>query len=115
MCKIVNLTITTDGNISFCHTCNKYYVEFGNIQMKISKDELKQMKKTFDGIDMEYWFSARASSIQTTQSIYIDIKPTSLRLRFNKKEFVQLKQLIETTLFLVESCKALVEIPHNKN
>lgn len=115
MCKIFNLTITTDGNISFCQSCNKYYVELGNIQMKISKVELVQMKKTLDGIDVDYWFPSLTSSIQTTQCIYIDIKPTSIRLRFSKKEFIQLMHLLETTLFLVDGCSALVEFPHNRN
>ncbi len=62
MCKIVVLTLTKDGNVSYCRCCNKYYVEFGNIQMKITKEELKQMKKTLEGIDMEYWFSVASST-----------------------------------------------------
>lgn len=115
MCKIVQLTITQNGNVSFCQSCNKYYVEFGNIQMKISKEEMKQMKKTLDAIDTEYWFSVASSNAHSQQCIYIDIRPTSVRLRFKKKEFLQLLQLLDTTLFLVEGCTALVEILHNSN
>lgn len=115
MCKIVNLTITQDGNVSFCQSCNKYYLEFGNIQMKISKEELFQMKKTLEEIDMEYWFSVATTSGQASPCIYIDIRPTSVRLRFKKQEFLRLLQLLNTTIFLVEGCRALVEIPYNNN
>ncbi len=115
MCKIVNLTITQDGNVSFCQSCNKYYLEFGNIQMKISKEELVQMKKTLDGIDMDYWFSVAETTGVSSQSIYIDIRPTTVRLRFKKQEFLRLLRLLDTTLFIVEGCRALVEIPHNCN
>lgn len=115
MCKIVVLTISNSGNVSYCRCCNKYYVEFGNIQMKLTKQELWQMKKTLDGIDMEYWFSVANSIGYSSDSIYIDIRPTSVRLKFTKQEFLRLLQLLDTTLFLVEGIAALVEDNHNKN
>ncbi len=115
MCKIVALTLSPSGSVSFCKCCNKYYLEYGNIQMKISKEEMKQMKTTLESIDLNYWFSDSASKGFDTEKIYIDIRPTAVRLRFNKQEFIQLLQLLDTTVEFVEGIASKVENKWHRN
>lgn len=89
--KIVS--ISTHGQIIKCSTCNKFHIEFKNLQFDLNPLEFSFFKKCFLNLDAAYWEYKNERS-QSFRKILIDLNHENISARFNKEEIMKLQELL---------------------
>ena len=94
MCKknIGLVNRTQHGTIRQCSSCLKFNITFNNIFLELSETELNNFKKYINQTDINYWNKEYGDL--NSKAIPIPTMQHNLLLVFNRKEFSELKTLV---------------------
>ncbi|MEA3317593.1 MAG: DUF6686 family protein [Bacteroidota bacterium] len=89
--KIINSTYK--GQIFTCPNCNKIHIEFGNVCINLTQQELKQFKDYVNSIDYQFYLYKNRHA-QNRRKLLLNIGASNSFLALNVNEFIELKNLL---------------------
>lgn len=89
------------GQVTFCKTQNLYFLEFGNMLFKLSKDELIEFSEYVSKVDYEYWLKQNKDCFNT-RKLLLDIGTKKCGFALHLSELKELSELLNDTLPKIE-------------
>lgn len=87
------LNKTSNGQVTFCPHHNHYHLEFGNVFVHLSPDELRKLRQYVESIDSQYYFELNSRSLNM-RKLLLNIGPRNIQFALNPNEFNELKRLL---------------------
>lgn len=84
---------TPNGQICFCNLHNCYHLEFGNIFLHLSYDELEKMRDYVSSIDYLFYLEKNKNS-PTRRKLLLNIGSLKIYLCLDPTEFIELRELL---------------------
>lgn len=89
--KIINSTYRCQ--IFTCPNCNKVHIEFGNVCINLTHQELEKFKDYVNSIDYQYYLFKNRNA-QNRRKLLLYIGANGRFLALNANEFIELKNLL---------------------
>ena len=94
MCHTIKTLKTNSfGNISICKDCGVYNINFTNIYLELTEQELILFRDYISKIDIDYWL-CKYNSIPLKRKIVVLTTQKNISLLFDKTEFNAFKDLV---------------------
>jgi hypothetical protein len=92
-CKLRLMKQTINGKVFVCNSCNKFHVEYKNLQFTFSESEYRFFVDYFTKIDTAYWETINKNSIYQ-KKIMVPIGHHNFTMMFDCFEIVELRELL---------------------
>ncbi|TCO06055.1 DUF6686 family protein [Natronoflexus pectinivorans] len=84
---------SSNGQITFCPCANLFHLEFGNLLLTLSYEELKQMHGYVCSIDHEHYLNLNKDSFNR-RKLLLNIGARKMYFCLNSSEFLELNDLL---------------------
>ncbi|WP_143255057.1 DUF6686 family protein [Alkalitalea saponilacus] len=84
---------SSNGQVTFCPCANLFHLEFGNLLLTLSYEELKQMHCYVCSIDHKYYLHLNKDSFNR-RKLLLNIGTRKAFFCLNPSEFLELKTLL---------------------
>ncbi len=84
---------TKNGKLFKCNECQKFHLEFKNLNFNFSTEQLEKFAEYIKGINGKKWENINKNST-FERKIIIPIGHKTLRVLFNVEELLELKELL---------------------
>ena len=85
-----------NGQLTYCSARNMYYLEFGNIFLTFTAEELHNFASYIRNIDYRYYLQKNKDSFNRRKLLLHAHKPNTM-FGVNENEFLELKDLLMLT------------------
>jgi hypothetical protein len=99
-CKLMMMSQTANGKVFVCNGCNKYHLEYKNLQFSFNESEYRFFVDYFNKIDADYWESINKNTLYR-KKIMVPIGHHNFTMMFDYVEILELRELFgqsETSL-----------------
>jgi hypothetical protein len=84
---------TANGQVTFCKHHNHYHLEFGNLFLHLSIDDLQHLSDYVKSIDYQHNFNLNRESVNI-RKVLLNIGSKRIFFLVNQSEFSELKNLL---------------------
>ena len=87
------LNKTSNGQITFCPHHNNYHLEFGNMFLHLSHNELQELCEYVKSVDYQHYFHRNHNS-SNIRKLLLNIGSNNIHFALNLNEFIELRNLL---------------------
>jgi hypothetical protein len=106
--KLINKT--PNGQIMYCPGHNTYHLEFGNLFIHLSHDELMSFKRYVESIDYKFYLSHNRNT-QNRRKLLLNIGSGRIFLGLHAQEYIELRSLLsfrkKTDVDIIENIEVI--------